>query len=499
MLPAISRYNRHMRRKHWSALIFLEIAACLALPVIAYGIFTAPQNENTPAFTTAPTQPAPTIATQSAYVTVEPSPTLAPTVPFAPLPIPTAYVVVSGDTLWDIAVRFDLDIEALIAANPNINPDLLIPGDVVTIPDPNFAPSATPQPLHTAAPPQAQVKADGGGLRLRDGPGLSQPIITMLDAGTALAIAGRTDDNSWLEVITPSGNEGWVMAKFVDVFVALDAVPVTGIVAAAPTGAPGTLAAPPAYPSIANVTDHARQLFLFGGTLGNRPDVFSKVGDSITVSDAFLKPIGWGKYNLREYSNLQPAVDFYSISFARDANSFANTSLAAKVGWPAQALLSPQAADANYCAEGEAPLVCEYRWVRPSVALIMLGTNDVPGTSAARFERHMREVIEISMEMGVVPIVSTLPPMNRAGVEGRVESFNSIITNLAYEYNVPIWDYWSALQGLPDHGLMSDGVHPTLAPNSSDFTPENLQYGMTVRNLTALQALDAVWRFISKQ
>jgi len=40
----------------------------------------------------------------------------------------------------------------------------------------------------------------------------------------------------------------------------------------------------------------------------------------------------------------------------------------------------------------------------------------------------------------------------------------------------------------------SDGVHPSAAPNSADFTPENLQYGMTVRNLTALQALDAVWR-----
>ncbi|HKZ70034.1 MAG TPA: SGNH/GDSL hydrolase family protein, partial [Anaerolineales bacterium] len=295
------------------------------------------------------------------------------------------------------------------------------------------------------------------------------------------------------------GDEGWVMAKFVDVFVALDSVPVTGTVVAAPTSviaAPGTLPAPPAYPFIANVTDHARQLFLFGATLGNRPDVFSKVGDSITVSDAFLKPIGWGNYHLREHSNLQPVIDFYSPTFARDSNSFANTSLAAKVGWPAQALLSPQAADADYCAEGEAPLVCEYRWVRPSVALIMLGTNDVPGTSAARFERHMREVIEISMEMGVVPIVGTIPPMQRAGVEGRVESLNAIITNLAYEYDVPLWDYGSALQGLPDQGLISDGVHPSLAPNSSDFTPENLQYGMAVRNLTALQALDAVWRLI---
>jgi len=27
-----------------------------------------------------------------------------------------------------------------------------------------------------------------------------------------------------------------------------------------------------------------------------------------------------------------------------------------------------------------------------------------------------------------------------------------------------------------------------------DFTPENLQYGSTMRNLTALQILDSVWK-----
>lgn len=46
-----------------------------------------------------------------------------------------------------------------------------------------------------------------------------------------------------------------------------------------------------------------------------------------------------------------------------------------------------------------------------------------------------------------------------------------------------------------------DGIHPSapgLAPDdygaAADLSPENLTYGYTVRNLTALQALDAVWR-----
>ena len=45
------------------------------------------------------------------------------------------YQVVSGDTLWDIAQAKGVSLEALIAANPQIaNPDLIYPGDRITIP-----------------------------------------------------------------------------------------------------------------------------------------------------------------------------------------------------------------------------------------------------------------------------------------------------------------------------------------------------------------------------
>jgi hypothetical protein len=43
-----------------------------------------------------------------------------------------------------------------------------------------------------------------------------------------------------------------------------------------------------------------------------------------------------------------------------------------------------------------------------------------------------------------------------------------------------------------------DGVHPSPAPagHNADFQPQYLGYGYTIRNLTALQALDAVWRYL---
>ena len=46
------------------------------------------------------------------------------------------YAVVSGDTLWDIAQAKGVSLDALIAANPQIaNPDLIFPGDRITIPE----------------------------------------------------------------------------------------------------------------------------------------------------------------------------------------------------------------------------------------------------------------------------------------------------------------------------------------------------------------------------
>ena len=44
-------------------------------------------------------------------------------------------IVVSGDTLWGIAMRWDVSMEDLLQANPGIkNPNLIRPGDKVVIP-----------------------------------------------------------------------------------------------------------------------------------------------------------------------------------------------------------------------------------------------------------------------------------------------------------------------------------------------------------------------------
>lgn len=47
----------------------------------------------------------------------------------------TSHTVVSGDSMWKIAVKYQVGLSEIIAANPHIsNPELIYPGQTITIP-----------------------------------------------------------------------------------------------------------------------------------------------------------------------------------------------------------------------------------------------------------------------------------------------------------------------------------------------------------------------------
>ncbi len=57
------------------------------------------------------------------------------------------YTVVSGDTMWSIARRFNITLQALINANPHItNPNLIFPGGVLCVPEIKPVPPEPPVP-----------------------------------------------------------------------------------------------------------------------------------------------------------------------------------------------------------------------------------------------------------------------------------------------------------------------------------------------------------------
>jgi len=432
----------------------------------------------------------------TAIPSITPSPVPSPT-PTEPPPVP--YTIQSGDTLWDIAIHHSTTVDAILLANPGIDPGGMISaGEVILIPMGDDPPADIPESAweHTA-----QVTIEGGGLRLRTEPSLDSEVIVTLAALTPLTVVGRTQDSEWMEVRTPFLEWGWVSAEWLELFVDVSDIPVVWEGEASPASEGTAAPRPEGYPYVSGLTGHLREVYQLGQSLGNGANVFSKVGDSITVNAGFLTPFGMRQYALHEHGYLQGAINHYESGWARTHTPFANVSLAAGVGWSSLHMVDPGMADDALCDEGETPLECEYRYVKPSVAIIMLGTNDVPGISTVAYEAAMREIIEISLEKGVIPVISTIPPLHRTGMESRVATFNAILANLTYEYEIPLVDYWSALQNLPNQGIGSDGVHPTRAPGLKDgiLSAENLRYGIPMRNLVTLQALDSIWRYLMPQ
>jgi hypothetical protein len=216
---------------------------------------------------------------------------------------------------------------------------------------------------------------------------------------------------------------------------------------------------------ITGITSHAREIYLSGQAKGNLPGVFSKVGDSITVAPYFFHQFV-DVYNLADYAYLGPVMKFFYGPNGRGGNPFSANSLAAGNGWSTVSVLNPPQADASVCRAGETPLQCEYRVARPSVALIMLGTNDSGGLPLDQFQANLNRIVEISISMGVIPVLSTIPPMKyEAGRDARIGDYNNIIVATARTYDVPLWNYWRVMMDLPNAGLGFDGVHPSAAPD----------------------------------
>lgn len=102
------------------------------------------------------------------YQTITPSefPTVIPSLTGITLPTPTTFIhtVIQGDTLSGIAGRYGISLEALLAANPGIQPAALSVGSTLIIPTGSEIPG---EPTRSSAPlPVQQVhcwsETDGG-------------------------------------------------------------------------------------------------------------------------------------------------------------------------------------------------------------------------------------------------------------------------------------------------------------------------------------------------
>lgn len=227
-------------------------------------------------------------------------------------------------------------------------------------------------------------------------------------------------------------------------------------------------------------------IYELGQLQGNNPHAFTKIGDCHSMPPAFFGIFEEDNYDLAEFGYLQETIEYFPGSFARQGRT-------TKLGLTASGVLSVLWNDWKDCTSMETPLDCEYRLNRPSFAIISLGTNDANGV--APFETTLRRVIDVTIGHGVVPILAT----KADNAEGDHE-LNETIARLAYEYEIPLWNFWRAVQPLPDHGVIlpDHREHLTYSKfvSTGDFRTENLVFGYNTRNLTGLQVLDTVRRNI---
>lgn len=195
----------------------------------------------------------------------------------------------------------------------------------------------------------------------------------------------------------------------------------------------------PVNPSVSHTT---YRIYQRGIKLGANRNAFSIIGDCQAMPAIFGGRYDHpGQYYLPEgYEYLQETIDRFTGSFDRPSVTIQN-------GFSVTAAFSPLWTDPDLCQSGETPLACELRIHRPSFVFIALGTNWNSDT-ADRHTEILEQIVDQVIAAGAVPILST----KGDNQEGN-HSINLGVAELAAVRDLPLWNYWRAIQELPNHGL----------------------------------------------
>jgi len=226
------------------------------------------------------------------------------------------------------------------------------------------------------------------------------------------------------------------------------------------------------WPILPDLAPEMMAIYRKGQSLGRDPHVFSVIGDCQSSPTYFLSIYDEGRYSLtQDQVHLQETIDWY-------AGSFEHRSITVKNGLTAPGALNPRWNDPETCGKTETPVACEIRLNNPSIVLISLGTNWHPSSSPEDYRNYLQQIIDILLENGVIPILSTKAD-NMEGDHSR----NLAMAQAAYDNHLPLWNFWAAVKHLPNMGLDKNR-------NDEYLRSE----GWDVRNLSALEVLDQIHR-----
>jgi hypothetical protein len=322
------------------------------------------------------------------------------------------------------------------------------------------------------------------------GPGAIFPQVGALQAGTSVQLIERNRTSMWVKV-QDEAQSGWVLSGHLEFALSfsLDGVPLNvqiqdGDPSTAQTMHEALLNLFPVVP--VTISENMRAVYARGQRLGNRPFVATKVGDSVLANEWYLLPMSESETRLGPYAYLEEALSVFGPAMTE--------SVVVRKGLTSAVVFDPFWADKERCQPAETPLDCEYRLKRPSVAFIMFSHNDMKAMSVGDYCLNMRRIVEETITQGIIPVLMTFSSYPDTPTWADSLEYNTVLLDLATQYQVPLINLWLASRILPDYGLEIDHIH--LKNSGYDYlTYENgqeAQSGVALLNLLSLQVLDEI-------
>jgi hypothetical protein len=223
------------------------------------------------------------------------------------------------------------------------------------------------------------------------------------------------------------------------------------------------------WPIIPTLSARSAEIYRQGQKMGNDPHSFSRIGDCQSEPEVFL-----GIYDDPSRYYFRDNYQYLKMTVEQFAGAFARPNVTARRGFGVSSIFSPLQNDPKVCTSNETPLECEFRLHKPILVFVSMGTNWCKGCTA-KYEEYLRKIVDLSIQQGVIPILST----KADNMEGD-NSLNETVARVAYDYDVPMWNFWLAVQYLPNNGLEKDNVYLTVD-------------AWNTRSFTGLQTLDTLW------
>jgi hypothetical protein len=260
----------------------------------------------------------------------------------------------------------------------------------------------------------------------------------------------------------------------------------------------------------------------------------SRFGDSITVSQAFFQPLAPLESGGRNYVNIdadaaaalawiRSAVPTVCWTWQVSGVDQHGAQGGVTSDWP----LGPVPDTWPDYMSGERKIDYWLRRDNPAIAVIMLGTNDLPSSVTPDvYEDNLQQIVSACEANGTVPVLTAPPP--RHGFEDgppelqdRADAFQQAVWDLAFGASVPLIDYHGEILARNPHNpplgtwdgadptwdgysgyevptsISRDGIHPSnWSAGLGDFMDGLNTNGYELRNYLTLQMAYQVDQYV---